>query len=425
MLFLYIVLAIVILLLMIVIHEFGHYLAGKILKFKINEFSVGFGPKIFSKKKKNGEVFSLRLIPLGGYCAFEGEIASGEDILAPGKDKTDGGKKDALPEASPQQASDSAAAYPTAAEQTGAPVTAADAPYPTESDRVAAGAAVAEPAAGGGRSFLEEKPWKRIIVLLSGGVANLLSAIVFSLIFIWAIGFTVPTVSKVYTDADGVAFNPLEEGDVVRAVNGREIGVMNSYDDLIADVEENDSVTLTVERGGELLTVNVTKKHIVTETVNEETGEPETLDYVGFGYASLYDFEDVGLGYALKYCVPYMFKLSWLILGTFGDLVVGKIPITDLAGPAGTIALMADLAKANWRNILILLPLIASNLGIFNLLPIPALDGSKVVFTAIEWIRGKPINQKVENTIHTVGIILLLAFVVVLDLWRFIAPLFG
>ena len=401
MLFLYIILAIVILLLMIVIHEFGHYLAGKILKFKINEFSVGFGPKIFSKKKKNGEVFSLRLIPLGGYCAFEGEIASGEDILAPGKDKTDGGKKDALPEASPQQASDSAAAYPTAAEQTGAPVTA------------------------GGRSFLEEKPWKRIIVLLSGGVANLLSAIVFSLIFIWAIGFTVPTVSKVYTDADGVAFNPLEEGDVVRAVNGREIGVMNSYDDLIADVEENDSVTLTVERGGELLTVNVTKKHIVTETVNEETGEPETLDYVGFGYASLYDFEDVGLGYALKYCVPYMFKLSWLILGTFGDLVVGKIPITDLAGPAGTIALMADLAKANWRNILILLPLIASNLGIFNLLPIPALDGSKVVFTAIEWIRGKPINQKVENTIHTVGIILLLAFVVVLDLWRFIAPLFG
>ena len=401
MLFLYIILAIVILLLMIVIHEFGHYLAGKILKFKINEFSVGFGPKIFSKKKQNGEVFSLRLIPLGGYCAVEGEIASGEDILAPGKDKTDGGKKDALPEASPQQASDSAAAYPTPAEQTGAPVTA------------------------GARSFLEEKPWKRIIVLLSGGVANLLSAIVFSLIFIWAIGFTVPTVSKVYTDADGVAFNPLEEGDVVRAVNGREIGVMNSYDDLIADVEENDSVTLTVERGGELLTVNVTKKHIVTETVNEETGEPETLDYVGFGYASLYDFEDVGLGYALKYCVPYMFKLSWLILGTFGDLVVGKIPITDLAGPAGTIALMADLAKANWRNILILLPLIASNLGIFNLLPIPALDGSKVVFTAIEWIRGKPINQKVENTIHTVGIILLLAFVVVLDLWRFIAPLFG
>ena len=69
--FLYILLALVILLVMIVIHELGHYIAGKILKFKINEFSVGFGPKLLSKKKKNGEVISLRLIPLGGFCAFE------------------------------------------------------------------------------------------------------------------------------------------------------------------------------------------------------------------------------------------------------------------------------------------------------------------------------------------------------------------
>ena len=72
--FLYILLGIVILLLMVVIHEFGHYIAGKILKFKIDEFSVGFGPKLFQKKnKKSGEKFTLRLVPLGGYCAFAGE----------------------------------------------------------------------------------------------------------------------------------------------------------------------------------------------------------------------------------------------------------------------------------------------------------------------------------------------------------------
>lgn len=400
MIVLYVLLAIVILLLMIVIHEFGHYLAGKILKFKINEFSVGFGPKIFSKKKKNGEVFSLRLIPLGGYCAFEGETSSGEEILQT--------KKDA-PELS---ADASAATEEPAAADTGAATADAAAAAPAD---------VGQPA----RTFMEEKPWKRIIVLLSGGVANLLSAVVFSFIFIWAIGYTVPTVSTVYTDAAGNPFNPLIAGDIVRAVNGKEIGIMNSYDDLIADVKENDSVMLTVERDGQRIDVNVTKKHIVTETTDEETGEAETLDYVGFGYASLYEFTDVGIGYALKYCVPYMFKLSWLILGTFGDLITGDIPLTDLAGPAGTIALMADLARTNWRNILILLPLIASNLGIFNLLPIPALDGSKVVFTLIEWIRGKPINQKVEGMIHTVGILLIFGLVIVLDLWRFISPLFG
>ena len=72
--FLYILLAIIVLLAMITIHELGHYIAGKILKFKINEFSIGLGPKIFSKtNKKTGEVFSLRVVPLGGYCAFEGE----------------------------------------------------------------------------------------------------------------------------------------------------------------------------------------------------------------------------------------------------------------------------------------------------------------------------------------------------------------
>ena len=75
----YIIIAILVLLLMVLIHELGHYIAGKILKFKINEFSVGFGPKIFQKKKKNGELISLRAFPLGGYCAFEGETEDSID----------------------------------------------------------------------------------------------------------------------------------------------------------------------------------------------------------------------------------------------------------------------------------------------------------------------------------------------------------
>ena len=75
----YIFIAVLVLLLMVLIHELGHYVAGKILKFKINEFSVGFGPKILQKKKKNGELFSLRAIPLGGYCAFEGETEDGNE----------------------------------------------------------------------------------------------------------------------------------------------------------------------------------------------------------------------------------------------------------------------------------------------------------------------------------------------------------
>lgn len=376
--FLYILLALVILLVMIVIHELGHYIAGKILKFKINEFSVGFGPKLLSKKKKNGEVISLRLIPLGGYCAFEGE--SGLENVAANRQKT---------EVFEETADESIV------------------PTPVETD--------APPS----RSFAEEKPWKRIIVLISGGLANLLSAVVFSFIFIWAIGVAVPTVETAYVDETGVVYNAMQKGDVIRAVDGRKITVMRSYDDLVKGLALGDSVTLTVERNGETVDVVVTKKQIKAETEKED-GTVEQLDYAGFGFATLQQYRYAGIGHAFTYCVPYTFKLSWLVLSSFGQLFTGKAAITDLSGPAGTVTLMADLAKSNWRNILILLPFIASNLGIFNLLPIPALDGSKVVFTVVEWIRGKPINPKIESTIHTVGLLLLLGLVVILDFIRFL-----
>lgn len=398
--FLYILLALVLLLVMIVIHELGHYIAGKILKFKINEFSVGFGPKILSKKKKNGETISLRAIPLGGYCAFEGESGLMENA---GKEKLAVFEElDAAGDAA-QPVDTNAAERPQESAQTAEPVS--------------------EQTQEHVRTFNEEKPWKRIIVLLAGGVANLLSAILFSFIFIWAIGYAAPTVDTVYVDATGVPFNAVQKGDIIRAVSGKKVSILNSYDDLVGKLKLDDGVVLTVERNGSTVDIVVVKKHVETE-IEKEDGTKETLDYEGFGYASVLSYQKVGIGYALTYCVPYTFKLAWLVLKTFGLLFAGQVPISDLAGPAGTITMIADLAKTNWRNILILLPFIASNLGVFNLLPIPALDGSKVVFTVIEWIRGKPINPKVENTIHTVGLLALLGLVVVLDIMRFVIKLF-
>lgn len=148
--FLFILIAVIILLLMIVIHELGHYVAGKIFKFKINEFSVGFGPKIFSKKnKKTGEVFSLRAVPLGGYCAFEDESGlegddSAEEVVDPDS---------VFPEIAPE------------------PV------MPPCVDPLKEKAEAAEKP----RSFTEEKPWKRIIVLAAGAFFNFVSAIIFRL----------------------------------------------------------------------------------------------------------------------------------------------------------------------------------------------------------------------------------------------------
>lgn len=345
---LYILLAIIILLLMVVIHEFGHYIAGKILKFKINEFSVGFGPALISKTKKNGEKFSLRLIPLGGYCAFEGD----EDFKI--NEQVDGQK-----------------------------------------------------------SFNDEKPWKRIIVFLAGAFFNVVSAIIFSFIFILIIGYSIPTVTDTYKNPDtNVQYNQqILTSDVIYAVNGKKISVMNSFEDLVKKTKINQEVNVTVLRKGEKLDIKIIYQPI---KYTDENGK--LVEYKGFGIATERNFVKVNFLTALRYSFPFTMKMAWTILGTFGQLITGQIPLTSLSGPVGTIGAIADLAHQNWRNILILLPLIASNLAVFNLLPIPALDGSKVVFTTIEWIRGKPINRKVENIVHFVGFFVIFSLVILIDI---------
>lgn len=371
--FLYILIAIIVLLLMIVIHELGHYVAGRILRFKINEFSVGFGPKLFSKVNKHtGERFSLRLVPLGGYCAFEGEDDAGENEA-----KEDVNPFPEMENTESAQSSDSLAREEASGEKV--------------------------------LSFNEQKPWKRIIVLLAGAGFNFISAIIFSFIFILALGFNVPCVKTLYTDDSGVVYcSQLEVGDEILGVNGKRIGIMHTYDDLLPSKKnDGDVYDLLICRSGKEMTVSVTIKHIV----NAE----QKLDYTGLGFVQQTTSIKCDFGYALKYCVPYTVKLAFMVLSSLGGLITGSVPITSMTGPVGTVGFMAEVGMADARNFLILLPLLAANLAIFNVLPIPALDGSKIVFTVIEWIRKKPINRKIENVIHTVGILLLFAFVIVID----------
>ena len=379
--FLFILIAVVILLVMIVIHELGHYVAGKILKFKINEFSVGFGPKIFSKKnKKTGEVFSLRAVPLGGFCAFEDEsgLESEEEtceVIDPDS---------VFPEIQPEHV------MPPCVDPLKEKEEATEKP----------------------RSFTEEKPWKRIIVLAAGAFFNFVSAIIFSFIFIVAVGYVEPEVHTLYADENGNNYcAELQVGDVITAVNGEKISIMKTYDDLVKVKNVGATYDFTIIRNGQKTTVTVTMKQI-----KSKAADGSDLNYVGLGFSPVNTSVKCGAGYAFKYCVPYTCKLSISILASFGGLITGRIPITSLTGPVGTVGIMAELGMADLRNFLVLLPLIAANLAIFNILPIPALDGSKIVFTLIEWVRGKPVNRKVENIIHTVGLLLLFGFVIVIDI---------
>ena len=374
-----VLLAILILLVMITVHEFGHYIAGKIFRFKINEFSIGFGPALFKKRnKKTGELFSVRVIPLGGYCAFEGE-----DGL---KEKDENGN-----------------------------------PVVKEPDP---------------NSFTKKKPWQRIIVLIAGALMNYLLALVIIVISFFAYGQTMlaayeveptDTVPAEYCLQDKDIFLQAEgknlylTTDIVRAVNGKKAGDLVEFRVSRIVGEENgknvrEEMTVKIM----LRTDAVSKNSADTDGIWKALGikYTEGEDYTGYMLASAsYRF---GFFDTLGRSFVYSFRIAGEIFRILGELLTGVLGLSALGGPITTIKVTSQVVAQGMRAFLEIAGYIGVNLAVFNLLPIPALDGSKVVFTLIEWIRGKPVNRKVEAIIHVAGFILLFGFAILVDLLQFL-----
>ena len=347
----YIFVAILILLAMITIHEFGHYIAGKKLGFKINEFAVGFGKKLYSKKLKNGEEFSLRAVPLGGYCAFEGE------------------DKDS---ANPQ-------------------------------------------------AFNNQKPWKRLVVLVSGATFNFISAIIFAIILLTAYGYDVPQITGI--DELSPNFGIIQENDIVWGVGGEKINFVNDnlFTSLLAKYELGEDITLNIERNGEKMDIIVELYQVPAldgegNPILDEENNPVLNSIIGVSVKP-YAFP---FFQAIVRSIPFAFGMAWKILVFLFMLITGQAAFSGVGGPITTITTIATFTQASFAGFLVLLPLIAANLAVFNLLPFPALDGSRMMFVTIEWLRGKPINPKVEGYIHFIGLMVLLALVFVADFFQLI-----
>ena len=351
----YILIALLILLLMITIHEFGHYTFGKLLGFKINEFAIGFGKAIFKRtSKKTGEVFSVRILPLGGYCAFAGEDE--------------------------------------------------------ESDEEGA--------------FNKQKPWKRLLVLFGGVFFNFLSAIIFSTALLMIVGnpLSYQKITAMDTTSINYGVNKLQVGDIVTHINDVEISYWDfttSFTSQLSQYEAGETFSLTVIReNGAVAKFDVTKYlidsngNLTTDTNNAVSAVLGIKGYQPVKYNNIFS--------AFGNAVLFTIALCWMCLVTIGMLFTGKLGIKDVGGPVTTIQTMATVTSYGWQNVLYLIPLIATNLAVFNILPFPALDGARMVFTGIEWVRGKPINRNVEGTIHTVGLIILFAFVIIVDILHFI-----
>ena len=397
-----VVLAIIILLAMVTIHEFGHYVAGKLLGFKINEFAVGFGPAIFKKRsKKTGEQFSLRVIPLGGYCAFDGE-----DELA-----EEGRAEEPFEEIITQKEQNEGGMSETKAEY----------PEPT------------------GARFNDQAPWKRIIVLIAGATMNYLLALILILTMFTFIGRPVYQIVKNEPPENATqgalqTYNEgLKTGDTVLEIDGKRVYLITDWQSALDGKKKGEVVELLVLREGKEQTVAIS----LYEDANVVNMQDNSAIFFSLGIAHREEVTDENGKTSLKTTrggalsptavkggffetigtsLAYSWKIGGTVLRSLGELLTGKLGMDAMGGPVTTIKVTSDAASSSLMSFLNIAALIGVNLAVFNLLPVPALDGCKVVFCLIEWIRRKPVNRKVEAWIHFAGIVFLFGFAILVDL---------
>ena len=386
-----VLLAILILLVMVTVHEFGHYVAGKILGFKINEFSVGFGPAIFKKRsKKTGELFALRVIPLGGYCAFDGEDEFDDE------EETKGHEEAPFVEMQSPETQNDEGMSEVKEEKT--ETSAEDYPEPQ------------------GERFNDQAPWKRIIVLIAGATMNYLLALTFIIVMFACFGRPMYKVMDLGGE-EGVPTVTMEDelqlGDVITKIDGKTVYLITDYMDVLDGHRQGDRLTVTVLRGGEEKDVYMELK---ADADIKNLSDTNTLLVAMGVYELRTTTEKEGFFKTIGNSMAYSVKIGGTVLRSLGELLTGKLGVDAMGGPITTIKVTSEAAAVSFSSFLNIAAFIGVNLAVFNLLPIPALDGCKVIFCAIEWIRKKPVNRKVETIIHFAGLIFLFGFAILVDL---------
>ena len=320
----------------ITIHEAGHFFVAKKCNVKINEFSIGMGPAIFSKQK--GETkYSLRALPIGGYCAMAGEDESSDDP----------------------------------------------------------------------RAFRNRPVWQRMLVTVAGATMNLILGFILILIVTCMDNaITTTTIAGFHQNADGESIstseNWLQKEDRLLYING--LRIYTATDISYALQNDNcDTFTVVVERNGQ----EVTLENV--EFKDKTTGG--LLDFYVYGAKKTF-------GRVIEYTGKTFVSTARLIWISLRDLIGGKYGFHDLSGVVGIIDQTTEvvskgknLAEKLWM-LLDLMSFITVNVGIFNLIPFPALDGGRMVFLFIEAIFKKSVPAKVEGMIHFVGLAALMLLMV-------------
>ena len=364
-----ILVAILIFTLIVVIHEFGHFLLAKKNGVGVIEFSVGMGPRLVTFAKNNDGVkvwwglsqkkfehlngfdgitkYSWKLLPIGGSCAMVGEdeVSSAED------------------------------------------------------------------------AFGQKGVWARFWVIFAGPFFNFILAFVLSMVLIGFAGFDAPIVPEVQ---EGMPMSEagIQAGDRIISMNGEKIDIFREVTAFFQfnPVTEDSVIEIVYERDGE-------ENHAVVTPVQNEEGRWVVGITLRSSYTKASPMEVVKYGLIE---VKYWVKTT---LQTVAQLLTGRVSKDEIAGPVGIVNMVGGVIEESveygfltvFLNILNMCILLSANLGVMNLLPIPALDGGRLVFILIEAVRGKPIDQEKEAMVHLIGLaalMLLMAFVMYNDITR-------
>ena len=320
----------------ILVHEGAHFLAAKLSGVKVNEFSIGMGPKIVQFGKKETR-YSLRLFPIGGYCAMEGEDEASE-----------------------------------------------------------------EP-----RAFTNAPIRKRILIVAAGAVMNIFCGFLMITVLLSCQNLIgTKTIAGFQENAVSNAF--LEAGDEIISIN--KMRCISDYDIQIGLMRDDDGlVDFVIKRDGKKMALNAVK--FETETSDEAYGKNKLIiryDFLILGQKPTF-LRSIAAG--AKQTVSFA---RLVFIGLY-DVFTGHVGFSQLSGPIGTVKVVAQATGLGLENLIFIIAFISINIGVFNLLPIPALDGGRLFILILQGISRNKIKIKHEALINTIGLVLLLILIAVVS----------
>ena len=334
----------------VLVHEFGHFIWAKKFGVHIYEFSIGMGPAIFTHEGKDKIKYRIRALPIGGFVQMAGEVYDDDDKI----DK---------------------------------------------------------------KKLMCNKPWyQRIIIIIAGVVNNFILALVLLFVYalIWGAESNTPkidSVKKGYPMAEA----GIVKGDIITKVNGKKVNSFDKAQILLILKSKNDTYKIEVKhKDGILQTYNVKPKKVYDKDIK--------MDRSVFGF-TIKTTTHKGLGTSIKYAFTKFVGIIDTMWLTISNLVTGKLSMKNLSGPVGVYQVVDAGVAAGISYLIYLTAFLSINVGFINILPLPAFDGGRAFFMLIEKLTDKKINSKIENTIHTIGFILLLILMLVIT-WQDIIRIF-